>query len=229
MTPSNRVLSTLPSDVLVNVQRRFPPVVLPLGMRLGGFGEDIDHIVFPYSGMVSFVGEVASGMSVETGMVGNDGAVNGAAALGSKVSAVRADVQVAGQGTKLPAAEAAELAEKYAAFRTAIVKSQQVLLAQAQQSAVCFAAHRVEQRLCRWLLHLRDLTATLRFELTQEYLAQMLGVQRTSISLVAGDLQQAGIIAYRRGRIEILDQSLLERRACECYALVRSQRDAMKT
>ena len=120
-----------------------------------------------------------------------------------------------------------KVAEASAAIRTTLVRHEQVLLAQAQQSAACNASHTVEARMARWLLRCRDLSGSDTLPLTQEFLAEMLGVRRTSVSLVAGTLQRAGLITYRRGHIQITDLEGLRDASCECYATVKAQYDRL--
>jgi Crp-like helix-turn-helix domain len=161
------------------------------------------------------------GEMIETAMVGRDGVVNGISALDGKVSLHKAIVQVAAVGTAINADALKALANEFEPLRALLIRHEQVLLAQAQQSAGCNASHTVEARMCRWLLRIRDLTESDEMELTQEFLAQMLGVRRTSVSLVASTLQKAGFIAYRRGHIKLTDPVALEDSACECYATVK--------
>jgi CRP-like cAMP-binding protein len=227
VTSPNRILSTLPAEKQAELARRYATERFFSNKTLSESGEVLEHVHFPYSGIVSLIAEASSGMTVETGMIGADGAVNAGSALDSKISLVRAIVQVEGQGIRLRAEEVRQLAERHPAFRSAIARHQQMLLAEAQRSAVCFAAHRVDQRMCRWLLRVHDLVGSCKFNLTQEFLAQMLGVQRTSVSLVAGTLQQEGLIRYSRGNIEITDDKRLRESACECYAFLHEQRSAI--
>jgi CRP-like cAMP-binding protein len=136
-------------------------------------------------------------------------------------------VQVAGEGSILDVETLRSLAERSAEFRTALMRHEQTLLAQAQQSAACNASHTIEARLSRWLLWTRDLSGSDALGLTQEFLAQMLGVRRTSVSLVANTLQNAGLIRYRRGRIEITDLDGLRAASCECYGRVKLHYDRL--
>ncbi len=157
-------------------------------------------------------------------MVGRDGVVNGTAALDGKVSLHKGIVQVAGSGAIMDADALRHLATEFAPLQSILIRHEQVLLAQAQQSAGCNASHSVEARMCRWILRIRDLTGSDEMPLTQEFLAQMLGVRRTSVSVVAGTLQQAGFIRYSRGNIRLLDIVQIEEGACECYETVNYQR-----
>jgi hypothetical protein len=164
---------------------------------------------------------------IETAMVGRDGLVNGTSSLDGKVSLHKGIVQVAGEASVIASDALRRLANEFEPLRSIMIGHEQVLFAQAQQSAGCNASHTVEARMCKWLLRIRDLTGSNEMELTQEFLGQMLGVRRTSVSLVAGTLQKAGFIAYRRGHIRLLDNAQLEAGACECYETVRGHYDRL--
>ena len=142
---------------------------------------------------------------IETAMVGRDGVHNAASALDGKVSLNKGIVQLAGVTSVIDADKLRTIADKNKVLRSIIIRHEQVLLAQSQQSAACNASHSVEARMCRWLMRMRDLADGDEMTLTQEFLAQMLGVRRSSVSIVAGTLQKAGFIRYRRGNIRILD------------------------
>jgi CRP-like cAMP-binding protein len=190
-------------------------------------GSQINKVYFPHSGVVSLVVPLASGEMIETAMVGRDGVVGGASALGTRVSLFKAIVQIAGSASVLDADRLSSAAEKSATLRATLFRNEQIVLAQAQQSAACNASHSVEARLSRWLLRCRDLQASDDLNLTQEFLGQMLGVRRTSVSLVAKTLQRAGLIRYSRGRIRILDLAGLQAAACECYGSVKAQAERL--
>jgi CRP-like cAMP-binding protein len=190
-------------------------------------GDTISRVYFPHSGVVSIVVDLASGDMIEAAMIGREGVVGGLSALNSRISINRAVVQIGGTASALDVPLLAELAEKSPAFRTILIRHEHLLLAQAQQSAACNAAHSVEARLCRWLLRCRDLTQNDDIPLTQEFLGQMLGVRRTSVSIVANTLQQAGFIKYRRGHIRILNVDGLLESTCECYGTVKRLSDRL--
>ena len=154
-------------------------------------------------------------------MVGRDGVVNGTAALDSKTALHKGIVQIEGSAATIGPDVLRSLAHEFDPLHSLLIRHEQVLLAQAQQSAGCNASHDVEARMCRWLLRMRDLTQSNDLKLTQEFLAQMLGVRRTSVSLVAGTLQKAGFIRYRRGNIHLVDVEQLQQGACECYETVK--------
>ena len=150
-------------------------------------------------------------------------------ALDGKLSLHKAIVQVAGTALAISPDTLRGLCDEFRPFRSLIIRHEQVVLAQAQQSAGCNASHTVEARMCRWLLRIRDLTGSDDMKLTQEFLAQMLGVRRTSVSLVAGTLQKAGFIKYRRGHIKLLDIAQLEQGACECHETVKGHYERLLT
>jgi CRP-like cAMP-binding protein len=153
-------------------------------------GDKIDRVYFPHSGIISLVVSLASGEAIEAAMIGRDSVYGGSSALDGMVSLNKVIVQLAGEGVSLDVARFREIADKSLDFRTTLIRHEQVLFAQAQQSAACNASHTVEARLSRWLLRSRDLSGSDTLALTQEFLAQMLGVQRSSVSLVANTLQQ---------------------------------------
>ena len=158
---------------------------------------------------------------IETAMVGRDGVLNGASALDGKVSFNKGIVQLSGVASVMEVEKLRSVADENKAFRSLLIRHDQVLFAQSQQSAACNASHSVEARMCRWLLRMRDLADSDDLTLTQEFLAQMMGVRRPSVSLVANVLQKAGFIKYRRGNIRILDVAGLKDASCECYGTVK--------
>ena len=160
-------------------------------------------------------------------MVGRDSLVGASAALDGRVALNRGIVQVEGAASILDVATLCDVAAQSVAFRTTLIRHEQALFVQAQQSAACNVSHSVEARLSRWLLRTRDATGSETLGLTQEFLAQMLGVRRTSVSLVAHTLQTAGLIRYRRGRIEIADLEGLQAASCECYGRVKIHYDRL--
>jgi hypothetical protein len=165
---------------------------------------------------------LACPLMIETAMAGHDGALNAASALDGKVSLNKGIVQVAGSAGTIEVNRLRRLANELEPFRSLLIRHEQVLFAQSQQSAACNARHSVEARMCRWLLYIRDLAGSDDLMLTQEFLAQMLSVRRPSVSIVASPLQKAGLIKYSRGRIRVLDVKGLQKRACECYGTVKA-------
>jgi CRP-like cAMP-binding protein len=190
-------------------------------------GSAIKRVYFPHSGVISLVVELAVGQMIETAMVGRDGVLNGASALDGKVSFNKGIVQLAGVAAVMEVDKLRSVAEESKPFRSILIRHDQVLFAQSQQSAACNASHSVEARMCRWLLRMRDLADSDDLTLTQEFLAQMMGVRRPSVSIVANILQKAGLIKYRRGNIRILDVAGLKDAACECYGTVKDHYDRL--
>jgi len=186
-------------------------------------GAAIKNVYFPHNGIISLVVELAVGDMIETAMIGKDGVVNASCALDGKVSLNKAIVQLAGAGSVISADALKKVADESPALRALLIRHEQVLFAQAQQSAACNASHLVEARLSRWLLRTRDLADSEDLTITQEFLAQMLGVQRASVSMFAGALQDKGLIFYRRGRVRVLDREGLAHEACECHATLRNR------
>jgi CRP-like cAMP-binding protein len=200
---------------------------LPQGTVLFEVGDKIGHVYFPHSGVISLVVTLRSGETIETGMIGRDSLLGGSSALHNKISLTRSIVQIAGTASMLDVDHLRTLADTSIAFRSILVWHEQMMLVQAQQSAACNIIHTLEGRLARWLLRCRDLMGADDLELTQEFLSQMLGVRRSSVSLVSGTLQQAGLLRVRRGRVLIVDPAGLQEAACECYETVRSQSEQL--
>lgn len=225
MTRMNLILRFLPEAVLEQIKPQLRRADLPAGRELFSSGDRVDSIYFVLTGAVSFVSELSNGQMIETAMVGRDGVVGGGAVLDDREAMYKAIVQVQGAGLLLDMDTARRLCREHEAFRTAIARHEQLILAQAQQSAACNATHNLHQRLARWLLRVSDATCSDNFTLTQELMAEMLGVGRTSVSITANALQQAGLVTYRRGRIHIENKEGVERVACECYRAVKSRYD----
>jgi CRP-like cAMP-binding protein len=196
-------------------------ISLAQGFVLHECGDAIKHVYFPQSGMISLLAVMQNGTAVETATVGREGAVGIMAGLGSRIAPHRAVMQIEGVVSRIAAARFEAAANGNASIKDVVVRYGDVLMMMVQQSAGCNALHGLQSRLCRWLLQTRDRNDSDRLPLTQEYLSQMLGVRRTTLNLIARDLQDAGLIRYRRGKIDILDRSALEARACECYAVIK--------
>jgi CRP-like cAMP-binding protein len=222
---ANQLLASLGADKITALLPHIKAVELPQETVLFETGDTIKTVYFPLSGLVSIVVDLASGEMIETAMIGNDGSV-GSAVLNNPISLNRAVVQVAGVAAALPLEQFRKLVEESATFRAGVARHEQFVLAQAQQAAACNATHSVEQRLSRWLLRCHDLVGS-EIPLTQEFLAEMLGVRRTSVTIVAMFLQRAGLIAYRRGHVRLLDLDGLQASTCECYAAIRAHGKAL--
>ena len=218
----NRLLASLPANAFSAISPHLKIVELKFGDVIAEAGSPIRQVYFPYSGVISLVVELDVGAMIETAMVGRDGVLNAAPALDGKVSLNKGIVQSAGSAGTIEVNRFRRLANEFEPFRSLLIRHEQVLFAQSQQSAACNASHSVEARMCRWLLFMRDLAGSDDLILTQEFLAQMLSVRRPSVSIVASPLQKAGLIKYSRGHMRLLDVKGLEKRACECYGTVKA-------
>jgi CRP-like cAMP-binding protein len=225
-SPNNFLASLSPSDFKL----LHPHLTLiELGNEAVLFESDanVRNVYFPHSGIISLVVPLSGGQMIEAAMVGHDSIVGASSALDGRVSLNKGIVQLPGAASVVSVAPFRKAAEQSDTFRTALIRHEQVLFVQAQQSAACNATHKVEARLARWLLRARDLSSDDTMELTQEFLSQMLGVQRTHVSTVAQSLQKLGLINYNRGRVQITNLRGLRREACECYAVVKSHYDRL--
>jgi CRP-like cAMP-binding protein len=221
----NRFLATLPPHDFSLLAPHLRTLALERGVMLHDVGEQIEHVYFPHTGMVSLVAVMQSGATVETATIGRAGVIGASAGLGARTTMARAVVQLPGMAAWLSAAHFHAVAVQSQATRDLIVRYNDLLLAQVQQSVACNALHALEARLCRWLLQTHDCNDGNVILLTQEFLGQMLGVRRTTVTIAARLLQGAGLIRYRRGHIQILDRAALEDIACECYGVVRQNAD----
>ena len=183
--------------------------------------QQIHHVYFPTGAVVSLVITLSTGETVEAAMVGSDGVVGASAALDGKISLSRGIIQLGGEITVCDTDALNSAALQSPKLLSILIRHEQTVYAQAQQSAACFATHQVEARLCRWLLRARDLSGSDYLPFTQEYLGEMLGVRRTSVTAVAHMLQESGLIKYSRGKIQITDAEGLQESACECYGSVK--------
>jgi len=224
-TKSNRFLATLPHTDHALLAPHLHPVPLERGDLLHDAGDEIEHVYFPHDGMISLVAVMQDGATVETATVGRGGAVGATAGLGSRCAFGRAVVQLPGWAERMPCARFHAIAQQNDAVRNLVVRYNDLLIMQIQQSVACNALHALEARLCRWLLQTHDCVESNAVPLTQEFLGQMLGVRRTTVTIAARLLQSAGMIRYRRGLVQVIDRAALEDAACECYALVRRQTD----
>lgn len=219
----NQLLQSLAAAELETLRPHLGFTEMVKDTLLFGAGATQTHVYLPHSGVISIMVSLAGGQSVEVALIGRESIFGAAAALGGQAALTDAVVLLPGTASILEVAQLRAAADRSAAFRTALIRHEQALLAQAQQSAACNATHSVEARLSRWLLRLRDVHDGETLPLTQEILARMIGVQRNAVSLVAHALQQAGVIRYSRGHIHILNVKALMETSCECYHVVKSQ------
>jgi len=193
---------------------------LQVGTLLREAGEPVEQIYFPHQGMVSLLAIMSDGQGIETATVGSEGVVGAMSGFGARRGFTRAVVQAPLVASRISSLQFQTAIQKSESLRNLMASYSEALLAQVQQTAACNALHPVESRLARWLLQTRDRIDTDVLPLTQEFLSQMLGVRRTTVTLMARQLEQAGLIQNRRGRIVIIDREGLQDVACECYAII---------
>ena len=222
MPNSNIILAVLGPGDANALRPHLKSVYLESKTILFDPGDIIDKVWFPEGAVVSLVVSLTTGEMVEGAMVGKDGVVGVGAALDSKVALTQAIVQLAGPALVCDAATFKGVAMQSEKMMSLLFRHEQAVYAQAQQSTACMAAHDVQARLCRWLLRARDLSGSDTLNFTQEFLAEMLGVRRTSVTVDAHTLQNAGFIKYSRGKIQIVNVEGLHDGACECYETVKS-------
>jgi CRP-like cAMP-binding protein len=219
----NKLLAALPRRHFDLLASSLTTVSLQQGEVLAEPGDELDHIYFPESGMLSLLAVLRDGKAIETATVGREGVVGAMAGLGLYKSLVRIVVQLSTTVSKIPAPQFRKVAAQSDAIRNMCIQYNEVLLSQARVTAACNALHVVEARFCRWLLQTADRAESDTVALTQEFLAEMLGVRRTSVTEVASKIQAAGAINYSRGQITILKRSALEKMSCECYQTLVDQ------
>ena len=184
-------------------------------------GRDISHVYFPVTGMISLVVKMTDADDVEAMTIGNEGVIGIAVILGVASSTMEALCQIPGRALKVPTRAVLEEIRRTASVNRLLLRYAEAMMVQLAQHAACNRTHSIEQRCARWLLMTRDRVASDEFPLTQQFLAEMLGVRRATVTMIAGALHKAGLIDYSRGRIRIVDGRGLERVACECYDVVR--------
>lgn len=218
---SNRLLTALPPDDLDRLSSAFDVVTLPVKQVLHRAGSPIEYVYFPAAGFCSELTVLESGAMVEVATVGREGMVGIFAAddgeRAPSVSMVQASMD---KCYRLPARRFRDEMQRGGAFRALMTRYLHAHVGSIMQSTACNALHTVEQRLARWLLMAHDRVGSNEFPLTQEFVAMMLGVSRPAVTIVAGTLQGAGLITYRRGQVAILDRERLESASCECYRVV---------
>ena len=213
----NKLLASLPRGDFDRLLPHVSTVPLQQGSVVIEAGDEVDQIYFPHFGMLSLLAVLRDGKAIETATVGREGVVGAMAGLGLYKSLVRVVVQMPMACSKIPATHFRTIAATSDPLRNLSIRYNEVLLSQARVTAACNALHSIEARFCRWLLQCADRAASDTVPLTQEFLAEMLGVRRTSVTEVASKVQSAGAISYSRGIIKILDRAALMRLSCECY------------
>jgi CRP-like cAMP-binding protein len=223
----NLLLDALPQPERERLFPHLKLVTLPLGEALYESGDTLRHIYFPIDSIVSLLYVLKDGASAEIAVVGNDGAIGVALFMGGETTTNRAIVQSAGSAYQLAGARLKEEFERHGETLHILLRYTQALLTQMAQTAVCNRHHSVDQQLCRWLLLSLDRLPSTELAMTQELIANMLGVRREGVTEAAGKLQKLGVITYRRGQITVLDRPRLEQLSCECYAVVKKETDRL--
>ena len=225
--PQNQLLAALPGAVVARWLADLEPVDMPLGKVLYESGGTLHHVYFPTTSIVSLLYVMKDGASGEIAVVGYEGLVGISLFMGGQSTPSRAIVQSAGQGLRLKANFLMDEFNLGGPVLHLLLRYTQALITQMAQTAVCNRHHSLDQQLCRWLLLSLDRLNSNQLVMTQELIANMLGVRREGVTEAAGQLQQAGLIHYRRGHITVLDREKLERRSCECYAVVKNEYDRL--
>lgn len=215
----NELLARLDSAAFAAIEGSLSVAHLTIGHEIAKTHGRVNKVYFPHNAIISCVVELVGGGAIETGMIGKDGQFGALAALDDQKSPNSVSIQVEGDVSVMDADTLRSAAREYPRLRDLMIRYEQFFLAQAQQTAACNAVHRVEERICKWLLRMQRLVGD-DFSLTQEFLAQMMGVRRTSVTEVASKLQALGMITYWRGRIHINDVAQIQERACECAVAI---------
>jgi CRP-like cAMP-binding protein len=223
----NALLEALPDAERARLLSQLESVELPLGTVLYESGDKLTHVYFPTTAIVSLIYVMDDGATTEIAIVGNEGIVGVSLFMGGESTTSRAVVQSAGMGYRLKASRMMEEFNRSGPVLNLLLRYTQALITQMAQTAVCNRHHSLDQQLCRWLLLSLDRLRSNELVVTQELIANMLGVRREGVTEAAGRLHAAGFITYRRGHITVLDRAQLERRSCECYAVVRKEYDRL--
>lgn len=222
LVPGNQIINRLPIDDRRRIAAQLEEVDLPLGMQLTAPESPVDFVYFPASGAISTVATTSAGESVEVFLAGREGFSGIAALFDLPEMAHAVVVQVAGRGYRMRAPAFRAAVQEMPELRDLIYRTIYLRLALCTQSVLCNRLHEVEQRLARWLLTLADRVESEQIQVTQEYIAEMLGARRSTVTLAAGALQDRGLISYSRGKVRILDRPGCIQAACECYGIVEA-------
>jgi CRP-like cAMP-binding protein len=225
----NQILHALPAAAQERLYPHLALVEMPLGKALYESGDLLRHIYFPTDSIVSLLYVLKDGASAEIAVVGNDGAIGVALFMGGETTTNRAIVQSAGFAYRLSGARLKEEFGRHTEMLHILLRYTQALITQMAQTAVCNRHHSVDQQLCRWLLLSLDRLSSNKLAMTQELIANMLGVRREGVTEAAGRLQKTGVITYSRGQIAVVDRPRLEELCCECYGVVKTETDRLRS
>lgn len=223
----NRLLAKFAQADYERLRPQLKPINLPERFVLYAARRPVEFVYFLESGVASLVVAMKNGKTVEVGTIGNEGFVGLPVVFGESAAQIGAYMQVPGAGLRIPAAAFRHELERSAALRTMLLHYAGTFFNQVAQSAACTFLHPLEQRCCRWLVSTADRMPSEQFALTQEFLAMMLGVRRSSVSAAMGALQRKGLVRYSRGRVTIVDRKALQAAACECYHATRAEFDRL--
>ena len=219
--PTNKLLAALPPEIYARLTPHLESFHLHYATILAEMGDRLKSVFFPNSGMVSLISLTEEGGTLEVGITGYDGVVGLSIFLGVEESQYRLLVQGEGNAFRMDAEVFKAECNREPSLQKVMLRYTQALMTQITQAAICNRFHDVEARLCRWLLQSQDCMRSSDLQLTQDFLATMLGVHRPGVTIAAGNLQTAGLINYYRGHITILDRKRLESASCECYGVVK--------
>ncbi len=225
----NDLLALLPDSTKARVFPLMREIELPLGKEIYAAGQSVEFVYFPVECIISLLYVMLDGHSAEISVVGHEGIVGIAVFMGGESTPSRAVVQSSGLAYRLPASELKREFNNDAAMRMLMLRYTQSLINQMAQTAVCNRHHSIDQQLCRWLLLSLDRLPDNELTMTQELIANMLGVRREGVTEAAGKLQKLGVIDYHRGHITVLDRPKLEELSCECYAVVKQESDRLES
>ncbi len=223
----NHLLAALPEADYVRIQSLLEYVPMHLGQVLYESGGQMQHLYFPTTSIVSLLYVLESGASAEIAVVGNEGVLGISLFMGGETTPSRAVVQSSGHGYRIRAGLLKQEFNRAGAMMHLLLRYTQALITQMAQTAVCNRHHTIEQQLCRWLLLSLDRLSSENLNMTQELIANMLGVRREGVTEAAGKLQRLGLIEYSRGHIKVLDRPKLEKQVCECYQVVKNEFDRL--
>jgi len=223
----NQLLAALPPDVWRRWEPALEEVDMPLGQVLYESGVAMTHVYFPATSIVSLLYVMEDGASAEIAVVGNEGIVGVSLFMGGETTPSRSVVQSAGHGHRMRGQFLKDEFSRSSPVLHLLLRYTQALITQMAQTAVCNRHHSLDKQLCRWLLLSLDRLEGPELSMTQELIANMLGVRREGVTEAASELQRAGLIRYRRGHITVLDRAGLEERTCECYAVVKKEYDRL--